>query len=376
MEYFFLIAAFNAFFFAVLLFQKVPKAVHDRILIFWLAFLGLYTGVYGLSSNELFIRFPLLSASFISLLLLYGPFLYFYISSLVVNPNKFRTKDLLHFTPFLLFNIYLIIVSFLPMVSERISLSHVANEHESPLLFQLFLILVVLSGPVYFVLSIRLFKSLDIQVFNNFSSAENINLDWLRKLVYIFGLVWTLLMIVATIHHVFHLFSWIFCTDGISLSLSIFIILIGYYGLKQKEIFSFPEKESFILEPKPEKYSGSRLKESEARLYMEKLNRFMEEEKPYLSPDLNLPQLAKEVDIPSHYLSQVINENIGLNFFDFINRQRVEDVKSKISDPRYNNFSILGIAFESGFNSKSAFNRVFKNITGLTPSEYKKSCSV
>jgi len=376
MKYFFLIAAFNAFFFAVLLFQKKPKAVHDKILIFWLAFLGLYTGVYGLLSNELFTYFPLLSASFISLLLLHSPFLYFYISSLVVNLNKFRTKDLLHFTPFLLFNLYLIIVSYLPRVLERIGLSHVASEHESPLLFQLFLMLVVLSGPVYFLLSIRLFKSLDIHIFNNFSRAENINLDWLRKLVYIFGSVWTLLMIVATIHHVFHLFSWIFCTDGISLSLSIFIVLIGYYGLKQKELFSFPEKESFILEQKQEKYSGSRLKESEARLYLEKLNRFMEEEKPYLSPDLNFPQLAKEVDIPSHYLSQVINENIGLNFFDFINRQRVEDVKSKISDPRYNNFSILGIAFESGFNSKSAFNRVFKNITGITPSEYKKTLSV
>ena len=376
MKYLFLIAAFNAFFFSVLLFQKKPKALHDKILILWLAFLGLDTGVYGLFSNELFTRFPLLSASFMSLLLLHGPFLYFYISSLVVNPNKFRTKDLLHFTPFLLFNLYLFVVSFFPMVSERISLSHVANEHEPPLLFQLFLILVVLSGPVYFLLSIRLFKSLDIHIFNNFSRAEDINLDWLRKLVYIFGSVWTLLMIVATIHHVFHLFSWTFCTDGISLSLSIFIILIGYYGLKQKELFSFPEKESFILEQKPEKYSGSRLKESEARLYLEKLNSFIGKEKPYLNPDLNLPQLAKEVDIPSHYLSQVINENIGLNFFDFINRQRVEDVKSKISDPRYNNFSILGIAFESGFNSKSAFNRVFKNVTGFTPSEYKKSSSV
>lgn len=376
MKYFFLIAAFNAFFFSVLLFQKKPKALHDKILIFWLAFLGLYTGVYGLFSNELFTRFPLLSASFMSLLLLHGPFLYFYISSLVVNPNKFRTKDLLHFIPFLLFNLYLIIVSFLPMVSERISISHVASEHETPLLFQLFLILVVLSGPVYFLLSIRLFKSLDIHIFNNFSRAEDINLDWLRKLVYIFGSVWTLLMVVATIHHVFHLFSWIFCTDGISLSLSIFIILIGYYGLKQKELFSFPEKESFILEQKQEKYSGSRLKESEARLYLEKLNSFIGKEKPYLNPDLNLPQLAKEVDIPSHYLSQVINENIGLNFFDFINHQRVEDVKNKISDPRYNNFSILGIAFESGFNSKSAFNRVFKNITGITPSEYKKTLSV
>ncbi|MDP3432419.1 MAG: helix-turn-helix domain-containing protein [Bacteroidota bacterium] len=376
MKFIFLIAAFNALFFSVLLFQKKPKAVHDKILIFWLVYLGLYTGVYGLFSNELFTHFPLLSAGFISLILLHGPFLYVYISSLVINPNKFKSKNLIHFVPFLLFNLYLSVASFFPGISERISLSHAASEHESPVLFQLFLILIVLSGPAYFVLSTRLFKKLDIQIFNNFSSAENLNLDWLRKLVYIFGSVWTLLMVVAVIHHVFQLFSWVFCTDGISLSLSIFIILIGYYGLKQKELFSFPEKESFVLEQKSEKYAGSGLKESEALLYLEKLNNFMAAEKPYLNPKLTLPQLAKEVDIPSHYLSQVINENLELNFFDFINRQRVEDVKSKISGSQYQNYSILGIAFESGFNSKSAFNRVFKNITGLTPSEYKKSLSV
>ena len=126
------------------------------------------------------------------------------------------------------------------------------------------------------------------------------------------------------------------------------------------------------MEQKREKYSGSGLKESDAILYIDKLNNYMVTEKPYLNPDLNLPQLAKDVNIPSHYLSQIINENIGLNFFDFINRQRVEDVKFKITDSQYNNYSILGIAFESGFNSKSAFNRVFKIVTGLTPSEYKK----
>jgi AraC-like DNA-binding protein len=372
MKYIFLIAAFNAIFFSVLLFQKKSKALHDNILIFWLVYLGFYTGVYGLFSNELFTHFPILSASFISLLLLHGPFLYFYIFSLVTNADKLNSKNLLHFTPFVLFNLYLFIVSFFPKVSERINLDHVESKYESPFLFLIFLILIILSGPVYFVLSTRLFRKLDINIFNNFSSSENINLDWLRKLVYIFGFVWTLLMIVASIHHVFQLFSWIFCTDGIALSLSIFIILIGYYGLKQKELFSHPDKESYILEQKRERYSGSGLKESDAILYIDKLNNYMVTEKPYMNPDLSLPQLAKDVNIPSHYLSQIINENIGLNFFDFINRQRVEDVKIKITDSQYNNLSILGIAFESGFNSKSAFNRVFKNVTGLTPSEYKK----
>jgi len=59
-------------------------------------------------------------------------------------------------------------------------------------------------------------------------------------------------------------------------------------------------------------------------------------------------------------------------FFEFINQYRVNEVKAKITDPAYENLSLLGIAFESGFNTKSAFNRVFKKITGFTPGEYKK----
>lgn len=376
MTYIFLIAAFNAFFFSVLLFQKKPRALHDKILFIWLVYLGIYTGIYALYSDQLFTDFPLLSAGFISLLMLHGPFLYIYINSLVSETNRFNRKHLLHFMPFILFNLYLLIASFIPEVSEGIRLDHVASEHNSPLLFLIFLVLTAISGPVYFVVSTRLFKKLDINIFNNFSYDENINLDWLRKLVYVYGFVWTLLMVIASIHHVLHLFSWIFCTHGITLSLSVFIILIGYYGLKQKEIFSYPDKELFITEQKSKKYAGSGLKEQDAIVYLEKLTNYMAAEKPYLNPDLNLPELAENLDIPSYLLSQVINEYLGSNFFDFVNRHRVEDIKAKITDPQYNNYSILGIAFESGFNSKSAFNRVFKKISGTTPSEYKKAALV
>jgi AraC-like DNA-binding protein len=371
-KYFFLIAAFNAFFFSVLLIQKKSKALHDRILVYWLLYLGIYIGIYSLTSRQLFTGFPLLSASFISLLMLHGPFLYLYIHSLINNEHKFNVNYFLHFAPFILFNFYLIVVSFLPETSGNIRLDHVESEIGAPWLFNLFLIVTALSGPVYFILSINLFKKLDINIFNNFSTIENINLDWLRKLVYTFAVVWTVLMAIATIHHVFHLFSWIFCADGLSLSISGFIILIGYFGLKQKEIFSGYDKNQFITEGSATKYEGSGLKESDALQYAERLKNFMDTERPYLNPDLNLPQLAKDLDIPSHQLSQVINKNIGLNFFDFINSYRVEEIKAKISNPEYNKLSMLGIAFESGFNSKSAFNRVFKNLSGETPTQYKK----
>jgi AraC-like DNA-binding protein len=370
MNYIFLIGAFNALFFAVLVLQK-RKALHDRLLIYWLVYLGLYTGTYSLFSNKLFVD-HLLSASFISLLLLHGPFLYLYISALIYQNFQFSWKKLFHFIPFLLFNLYLLIASFYPEASDRIRLDHVNGDHGSPLLFNLLLILTVLSGPFYFMVSIRLFKQLDINIFNNFSSDEQVNLDWLRKLVFSFGAIWTVLMIIATIHHVFHLFSWVFCTNGMFLSLSVFILLIGYFGLKQKEIFNqHPDPNvEYVTEPRT-RYAGVLLKEADAELYVSQIQQSMSHDKPYLDADLTLPQLALQLQIPSHLLSRVINEKFGLNFFDFINQFRVEEVKIKLNHPEFDHLSLLGIAFECGFNSKSAFNRVFKKLTGLTPSAYK-----
>jgi AraC-like DNA-binding protein len=372
MKYIFLIAAFNALFFAFFIFQK-KKAIHDKILICWLIYLGLYTGVYALFSNKLFIEFHLLSASFISLLLLHGPFLFLYISALIDQEFQFNREKLLHLIPFILFNLFIVIASFFPEISEGIRLDHLESEHGTPLLFNLFLILTVLSGPFYFILSMLLFKKLDINIFNYFSSYENVNLNWLRKLVYIFGGIWTVLMTFATVHHVFNLFSWIFCAHGLTLSLSAFIILIGYYGLKQKEIFIQYSDRNIegVTEPKT-KYAGMFLKETDIEHYVSKLKHFMATRKPYLEADLSLPELANKLEIPTHHLSRIINEQFGVNFFDFVNQYRIEEVKSRIGNPEFENFSLLGIAFDSGFNTKSAFNRVFKKMVGLTPSEYKK----
>jgi AraC-like DNA-binding protein len=305
--------------------------------------------------------------------MLHGPFLYLYISALIDEKYRFNRKSLLHFTPFILFNVFVLVSPLFPEFAGRIRLDHVESVHGAPLLFNFFLILTALSGPVYFLLSVRLFKILDINIFNNFSTTENINLDWLRKLVYSFGVIWTVLIVVATIHHVFHLFSWAFCTDGLFLSLSVFIILIGYFGLKQKEIFTqYPDhKIEYVTEPKT-KYASVLLNEADAELYVSKIKHFMETEKSYMDADLTLPDLATKLEIPSHHLSRVINENFGLNFFDFINQYRIEEVKAKMARPEFDNLSLLGIAFESGFNTKSAFNRVFKKMTGSTPSEYKK----
>jgi len=149
--------------------------------------------------------------------------------------------------------------------------------------------------------------------------------------------------------------------------------------MKQKEIYPAginedtnsdnQEKET----PRRPKYAGSSMQKEDIEYYTTVLNRFMEEHKPYLNPELTLHQLSEATEIPVQNLSQVINEVFENNFFNFINRYRVEDFKKRVPDPQYENYSILGIAFESGFNSKTSFNRIFKNATGQTPSDYKKS---
>lgn len=79
------------------------------------------------------------------------------------------------------------------------------------------------------------------------------------------------------------------------------------------------------------------------------------------------------MNISTHHLSQAINQNLNTNFYKFVNAYRVEEVKKKLKNPEFEKYSILGIAFESGFNSKSTFNKIFKEETGMTPSEFKWS---
>lgn len=371
MKYFFYIAVFNAFFFTLLLFQKKSRMIHDNILIVWLIYLGFFIGSYSLYSHELFTEFNILSANLISLFMLQGIFLFLYASKLVSKQKRFNKKTLWHLLPFAAFNLYLLIASFFPDIAHEIRIENVHTNVHHPLLFQLFLIITLLSGPFYFVLTLRLFKRHDINIFDNFSSIDTINLKWLRKLVIIFGVVWTALIIITVIHHVFNLFSMVFCTDSLFLALSVFVILIGYFGLKQKIIFEHEFEEQSAFSEEKIKYSGSTLKEDEATEYTEQLTEYMRLKKPYLNPELTLTHLASEIDISTHHLSQIINEQFKLNFFEYINQFRVEEVKSRINDPKFEHYSLLGIALDSGFNSKSSFNRIFKRFTNQTPSQFK-----
>lgn len=122
------------------------------------------------------------------------------------------------------------------------------------------------------------------------------------------------------------------------------------------------KKSTRVIEPDMNNENLEKVKE---------LNLLMETEKVYLNSELGLSQLADKIDVSTNHLSMLLNDYIGKNFYDYINHYRVEEVKRRLQDPNYQRQTLSSIGGDCGFNSKSAFNRIFKNLTGKTPSEYQ-----
>ncbi len=154
--------------------------------------------------------------------------------------------------------------------------------------------------------------------------------------------------------------------------LTFFIFIFSIFSIKQPPIFG--EKLLEGEEASPEKkYEKSGLGEEQQNTYIEEIEKFMRTEKPYLNGDLTINELSEELEIPRHHISQVINSRCGMNFYAYVNSFRMADVIERLNDDNFRDYSLLRIAFDSGFNTKSAFNRIFKENTGLTPSEYRKA---
>lgn len=345
-------------FLSILLLKKSGKAIHDYVISTWLIFLGLYVFGYAFVPVNFFSDKHWLINFYIALLFLNGPLLFLYVKAITNREYKMDKTILWHLSPFLAFVAYFNIfeVSF----------------HDLSLPYFLFLIVLAFSVPVYIYLSIKILLRHKKIIADNFSDIEKRTLTWLRVLIIILGVAWAILVTIIFIHHVLHLFSESFCINGLFFTLTAFIVTTGSYGFNQPQVFSSHGNTlSEVIEENDKPYAGSSLKDEDKQQYLSVLVDYIDNKKPYLNNELTLNQLAQEVNIPLHHLSRIINEHFNQNFFDFINQFRVNEFISRLPDPKYYNYSLLAIAFDCGFNSKTTFNRYFKKATGLTPSQYK-----
>jgi ligand-binding sensor domain-containing protein/AraC-like DNA-binding protein len=132
------------------------------------------------------------------------------------------------------------------------------------------------------------------------------------------------------------------------------------------------KKEIMRIFKEDARYKTSALDNKRLKDLMNQLLDIMEQDKPYLDPDMSVAKLAKTLGTPKEHISQIINQRFYMNFNQFLNKYRVEEAKKRLLDPKESQFVVLKIAHDVGFNSKSTFNSAFKRFTGISPSEYQK----
>ncbi len=370
MKAIFLVGAVQAFFLAVLLFSKKNKITADFVLAFWLIITGIPLFLYFINyeNYSLILNYSKSIPTYLMIinipfLLIQSPFLYIYVSSIVKNEKKFNPVYLLNFIPVLLFILtYSLIIGFGNKTGKNFNIYD--YEYHQIILF--FFPLTVALAFFYILKSYLRIGKYKKRIQNQFSYTENIDFKWLKNLIIITSIVWLILGILGSFFKNIHLFINIHDIVLISASLAIFII--GYFGFMRTNIFLFTIQENIKSPSREKQVQKTQTEAIKKQLY--ELKSFMNEHKPYLESKLSVKQLAEMLNIQTYQLSNIINNYLHKNFFDFINEYRVEEVKKQLSVNK--NYTLLGIAYECGFNSKSSFNRIFKNYTGITPSEYQK----
>jgi len=293
---------------------------------------------------------------------LIAPLLWFYVCELTGTRIRWSWTLLLQFLPF-----FLIITFSLSARSVRseVFLDFLMRYHRLIIVF--FWMTVVTQFSWYLVEVRKRLRPFQQFMQEEVSNTEGVSISWVRFFMVIFVTINVLFLfsLFAVIH--FNTGTWLPKATALVFSFSVFAL--GYRGILQKEIFQTEDRTT----DKPIAPVSEKEKPDPSRV--DQLKAYMEEKQPYLNPELTLTDLAKGLNMTRGQLSQLINEGTGDNFYDFVNKYRVERVKKLMVDPHVQNFNMLGIALEAGFKSKSTFNLIFKRFTGLTPTAYRKNLS-
>lgn len=350
-----------AILFEILLISKKNKSDSDKILAMWMFLITVHLFWFYLSFAGEAFNYPFLLGINLPFPLLQGVFLYLYVGSVTNQLPMRRSLLVFHFIPALAMYLYLTTFFVLP-AEQKIFISK-NNNAGFEIFFTISIYAIFLSGVVYVLWSSILLKRHRKRILDTFSYQDKINLQWLQILTWGIGGIWLL----------------VFFRDETVIfgGVAMFVFLIGFFGIRQVRIFdaekvSFtaPEKEIPEKEIGKGKYAKSGLTEDLSEKLYESLTTLMTKDAVYRKSDLSIDNLASKLKTHPNYLSQVINEREKKNFYDFVNHYRLEEFKRLLSDPKNRNYTLLALAFECGFNSKSSFNRYFKKSTGKTPSDY------
>jgi AraC-like DNA-binding protein len=230
----------------------------------------------------------------------------------------------------------------------------------------------------YFFMAYLKTRNYSVRIKDYLSGSHRGNLKWLQHSVILLLILFVITVPAALIMQS----QWVNLALG-QFALLVICLFFFYKTVNQSSVFSdfgFAEKPAMIKDhpdpawkPEPRKYLKSSVTKEDATEYASRLGEFMKAESPYLNSELTIKNLADDLGIPVHTLSQIINQEFHQNFFDFINSYRISQAKKNLLNSEYSKFTLEAIAYDCGFGTKTSFNVVFKKHTGLTPSEYRKN---
>ncbi len=340
-----------------LIWQKGERLIADKFLMLLLVSFGLELGYSWLN----FAYIPSLP-NVIMFPFLYGPLLYMYTQLMTSEKPRIRKDSLPHLIPFVVFTL---LVLLFPHRLYQLKFPYIKTSDNSWFHVLNFMAFIVSMVVYWFKITRRLRKHRQ-KVLDTFSEdSDRINLSWIFYLaIFIFGG-----FIVSVV------FDLLRSITGLNLFESVLTVHVGilvatyslsFFGFRQEAIFAEQLFDRFHDEPIDSDTATKVLSDRERLLH------YLQEEKPYLRRNLNLKDLAQELSMPGYRLSELINSEMGKNFFTLINELRIEEAKERIRSGDYNNLTLSAIGFDSGFNSKSTFQALFKKYTGMTPSEFKR----
>lgn len=296
---------------------------------------------------------------YVQLELLYGigPALYFFTKSITDPDYRISRKEYIHFIPVLL-----------EFIFYRTEIYRLGSNglYQTPVhpytpVYLAEQWLGTASIFVYTLLSVRLLIKYHHWVKSKYSNLKNKSLGWLRIPVFIYTAYWIFWILIIKIDYFFFDNAYRgFYFLPTNIGLSIITTWIGFKGyIKSQTDASGFQNASLKNEVSP-------THPEEAKVISELMNK----QKPYLNPDLDLQKLSELSGMNLKKVSRIINQELHMNFYEFVNRHRVEEFKQRMQQSDRDQLTLLGHAFECGFNSKSTFNHIFKKYTAHTPKEY------
>ena len=365
-SFLFLLGGIQVWFIILYLFLR--KHNRPRISLYLsLIILGLFWTLYDYfilrnQLQEAVAYFLLLSYMF---QLVYAPASYLLIRGIVIPRQSFQKKDLLHFLPALihigvgLFSYHLRPLSYKQEYIEQLIEQSGPGQWTANLVYLFFNFLFIVQVLLYLRSAFRLSQQYGAssQVKNPLSPLK------LKRFFYsLAGMIVLLLLVNLNLRYLVFSISGIDIGLWILVLISLYLFYLAYFVVLNPEVFEKPTL----------KYSSSRLPDQEKEQAVQRLQSYMNDNKPFLKDKLSIKELAEALEMPTRQLSQLINEAFGQNFYEFVNSYRIREAERLFKEGLGQKLSVTGIAYEVGFSSKSSFYTAFKKMTGLTPAAYRK----